>query len=93
MSKRTTYDKIYCPDVRARPRLPHGRDFTRGRLLPSALVKICLSGRSPASASCVRADASCIPSLPSPSHELPPLLRTQSSVYVDADVDAEARKK
>jgi hypothetical protein len=29
MSKRTSYGKIYRPDVRARPRLPRGRVFTR----------------------------------------------------------------
>jgi hypothetical protein len=70
MSKRTSYGKTYCSHVRARPRLPCGRDFTRGRILPSTLVKIRPRGHIPASArtwrvrtdatqhpSCVRADA------------------------------------
>jgi hypothetical protein len=32
MSKQTSYSKIYRPDVRARPRLPCGRIFTRERV-------------------------------------------------------------
>jgi hypothetical protein len=36
MSKRTSYGKIYRPNVRARPRLSRGRDFTCQRNLPSA---------------------------------------------------------
>jgi hypothetical protein len=41
------------PDIRTRPRLSQGHDFTRGQFLPSALVKIRPHGRRPASASCI----------------------------------------
>jgi hypothetical protein len=77
MSKRTSYDKIYRPDVRgrrpdvhARPRSSHGCDFTRGQILLSALVKNRPRGCNPASSRtwCVRADAF----IPSPPF-LPPL--------------------
>jgi hypothetical protein len=89
MSKRTSYGKIYRPDVRTRPHLPHGRDFTHGRFLPSALVKIRPRGRNPASARTrhVRA-GELIPSppIPSPSPPLPsPPLQTQS-IRVDAQI-------
>jgi hypothetical protein len=50
MSKRTFYSKIYRPDVRARPHLSPGRDFTRRRYLLSALVKIRPRGRTLVSA-------------------------------------------
>jgi hypothetical protein len=32
MSQRTKLEENYRPDVRARPRLPHGRGFTHGRV-------------------------------------------------------------
>jgi hypothetical protein len=75
MSKRTSYGKIYCPDVcrrrpevRAHPRLPRGRNFACGRFLLSTLVKIRPRRRNPASAWTRRVHADgLIPSLPSPS--------------------------
>jgi hypothetical protein len=32
MSKQTSYGKIYRPDIRVRPHLPRGRDFTHRRV-------------------------------------------------------------
>jgi hypothetical protein len=40
MSTQTSYSKIYCLDVRTCPCLSRGRNFTRRRILQSALVKI-----------------------------------------------------
>jgi hypothetical protein len=52
MSKQTTYGKIYRSDIRARPRLPRGRIFTRGRVLTVRAdgKKKCPRGRAYASA-------------------------------------------
>jgi hypothetical protein len=50
MSKRTSYGKIYHPNVRVRPCLPYRCDFTRKRFSPSAVEKICLRGCLQASA-------------------------------------------
>jgi hypothetical protein len=70
MSKRTSYGKIYRPDVRgcrpntrARPRLPRGRIFTHGRVFTVRADDKKTSLRAQADAfariqPCVRADKS-----------------------------------
>jgi hypothetical protein len=83
MSKRTSYGKIYRPDVPSRPRLSRERDFPRGRILSSTAVKIRPRRCTQASVRMQVASArihSPLPSLPSPP-SCP--VRTQTVVRAD----------
>jgi hypothetical protein len=92
MSKQTSYNKIYRPNVRARPHLPRRRDFTHRRFLLSALIKIRLRRRSGVS-TWTHSFTHSLPS-PPPSRTLPcPPFQTQSAVRVDADADARKQIK